>query len=490
MDGDKQVTANFQAIASGKLTVYGPGDFVGDRLTISLPDLKSGEYLAVIPVFASQSTAFDHVSLSLSPQNVQPAGTFRPAQVQVPGPRLPGDLAVVEVSRDLVERARSQEIRPLSQLRPQSFGKCPGPYTVGATRCDFWVISDRTTSPPTQVQISATVQRVSTNAVWFVQDGLTGEDVLSAAELDALVNKFERDIVGAVTGAFGGFQDFDQNGKVFIVLTPVVGLGGLFGYVYSADLYPDGSIPGVRSNEGDIFYATTPGPAVNNYGWPRADFLDYVLPGTMAHELKHLIATGYRVKSGQPLEEAWIEEPSAEVSRELAGYGTAYGRILDRARDALAAPENFRVVYAGRPSSAAAERAMYGFNFLLLWWVHEHAAAGFWKAWVQSGLTGVANLEQRTGRPFSDLMVDWALALLFDETGLLSGFEYASLNLRDPRWQKLGYRPLTAVNGLVLRSMAFFVGKGTDADATVVLTADRPSAMRVAVVRFQGPLPY
>jgi len=381
-------------------------------------------------------------------------------------------------------------LRPLSGLGTQGFGRCPGPYTVGATQCSFWVISDRSTSPPTQVEITATVRRISENAVWFVQDGLTGEDVLSPVELDGLAAKFEDRILGAVTDVFGGLRDFDGNDKVLVVLSPRVGQGGLFGYVFSADLYPDGSLPGVRSNEGDIVYLTTPGPAVNDYGWPRADFLNYVLPGTLAHELKHLIATGYRVEQGQPLEEVWVEEPSAEVAREISGYGTAYGRILDRAAEALAAPENFRVVYAGRPADPVAERAMYGFNFLLLWRIHESMPAGFWRGWVESGETGVANLEARTGRSFPELMTDWALTLLFDETGLLTGYEYAGLDLRDPRWQPLGYRVLDRVTDERLRSMAFFLGRGTGADATVTLNADRPEAMRVAVVRFPGPLGY
>ncbi len=490
VDADKQVTANFQAVASGRLTVYGPSDFVGQNLAISLPNLGVGEYLAVVPVFASQSTALDHVTIDLSPQGVQPVSLPTGARSLGTGPGIPSDLSVVEASRNLVEAVRARGVRPLSGLRPQGFGKCPGPYTPGSTQCSFWVISDRTTSPPTQVPITATVQRVSAHAVWFVQDGLTGNDILSEAELDDLVDKFENGIVGAVTDAFGDFQDFDGNQKIFVVLTPVVGQSGLFGYVYSADLYPDGTVPGVHSNEGDIVYATTPGPAIDIYHWSRTDFLGFVLPGTMAHELKHLIAVGYRVKQGLPLEESWVEEPSAEVSRELAGYGTAYGRILDRAKDALAAPENFRIVYASRPTTAAAERAMYGFNFLLLWRIHEGAPAGFWKSWVESGQTGVANLEARTGRSFPDLMVDWALTLLFDGTGLLPGYEYQHQDLRDPRWQKLGYHSLGPVTGQPLRSMAFYLGKGTGADATVTLTADLPGEMRVAVVRFSGPLGY
>ncbi len=489
LDADKQVTAVFQALASGRLTVYGPADFVGNTLTVDLPALKLGDYVALVPVYATQDASPDALTYSIQTQNlVAPAPAVGPQGV-ASAPTVPGDAAVVEASRRLVAGAEARGLRPLG-VGPQSFGKCPGPYTVGSTQCPFWVIRDRTASPPTQVKITATVQKVSPHAVWLVEDGLTGDNVLSSTELDALVQKFESGILQAVTGAFGGFQDFDNNGKILIVFSKYVGQGGLFGYVYSADLYPDGKFPGVHSNEGDIFYATTPGPAINTYRWPRADFLGYALPGTMAHELKHLVATGYRVKNGQPLEEAWVEEPSAEVAKELAGYGTAYGRIQPGAKAALAAPENFRIVHASRPTNATEEKAMYDFNFLLLWRLHETASAGFWKSWVQSGKTGIANLEAQTGKGFPDLLVDWALTLLFDHTGLLSGYGYAGFNLRDKSWQALGYHPLGAVANASLRSMAFYVGHGQGADARVTFTVDQPAKVRVAVVRFAGPLGY
>ncbi len=211
----------------------------------------------------------------------------------------------------------------------------------------------------------------------------------------------------------------------------------------------------------------------------------------MAHELKHLVAMGYRILNGLPWEEAWAEEPSAEVAKELAGYGTVYRRIQSRANVALPAPQNFRIVHVGYPSDDREMAAMYGFNFLLLWRIHEnYGREGFWRPWVQSRLTGIANLEARTGVSFTDLMVDWALTLLVDNTSFFPEYQYADLNLRDGTWKRLGYQALTSVSNQSLRSMAFYIGKGTGSDATVTLTVDDPSRIRVAVARFPRGLPY
>ncbi len=493
LDDDKFVTASFSTQASGALTVYGPGDFNGNTLTVQLPGLQPADYVALIPVYAGQDSSGtdpDGIQYAIATQNVATASLGPAAEAGPVGPFVPTDAPALQASRDFAARARDSGLEPLNrQVEAQGFSdNCPGPYQAGATQCDFWVFTDIGTSPPTQTLINATVQYVSASAVWFVEDGLTGDDVLSASELAALANTFETTVWPTIGTTFGNAADFDGNGKIFIVLSPKVGNAGLFGYVYSADLYVDsGSAP--RSNEGDIFYATTPGPPINLYSWTRDAFLNVALPGTMAHELKHLVAMGYRVANGFPLEEIWIEEPSAEVAKELSGFGTAQGRIQSRASDALANPEAFRIVHATRPPGAEG-RAIYGFNFLLMWRAHEKAGASLWKPWVQSDLVGIANFEAATGQSFADALVDWALTLLFDDTAQLAGYEYQNLALRDGSWQTLYYQPLAAVSNRTLRSMAFYVGRGTGADASVALTVSDPSRMRVAVVRFAGPLPY
>ena len=494
LDSNKQVTASFSIQASGALTVYGPGDFNGNTLTVQLPGLQPSDYVALIPVYAGQDSSGtdpDGIQYAITTQNVAAASLSRAEDVAPAEPTVPTDVPALQASHEFAAHARSAGLKPLNQQKAVTLGfndNCPGPYQVGVTQCDFWVFTDVSTSPPTQALINATVQYVSASAVWFIEDGLTGDDVVSASELGALANTFENTVWPTVSTTFGDAADFDGNGKIFIVLSPKVGNAGLFGYVYSADLYLDSGSP-PRSNEGDIFYATTPGPPINLYSWPRDAFLNIALPGTMAHELKHLVATGYRVAAGFPLEEIWIEEPSAEVAKELSGFGTAQGQIQSRASDALANPEAFRIVYATRPGGSEG-RAIYGFNFLLMWRAHEKVGASLWKPWVQSSLVGIANFEAATGQSFADALVDWALTLLFDDTARLAGYEYQNLALRDGSWQTLYYQLLATVSNRVLRSMAFYVGRGTGADATVTLTVSDPLRMRVAVVRFAGPLPY
>jgi len=493
MDTDKNVTAVFQTAASGNLTIYGPSDFSANTLTVSLPNLQSGERVAVIPIYASQDISPTALTYSIQTTNVvAPSPAFSVAEaLSSTSPLVPSDADILEASAELVNQARARGIKPLGQgVSPQAFQNCPGPYSAGSTQCTFYVISDRTTNPVTQTQITATVQYVSNNAVWFVQDGLSGDDLLTSSELQDLATAFENTIFPKITNVFGPATDVDGNNKIFIVLSPLVGDAGLFGYVYSVDLFPDGTFTGIRSNEGDIFYATTPGPPINTYGWSRTAFLSYGLPGTMAHELKHLVATGYRVLNGDPYEEAWVEEPSAEVAKELTGYGTSLGRIQARANVALPAPQDYRIVYDQRPGGIA-EQAMYGFNFLLLWRIHEqYGGDSFWKPWVQSGLTGIANLESQTGTTFEDLMVDWALTLLFDNTAFFANYQYNSLDLRDGTWTTLGYQNLVPVANQPLRSMAYYLGQGTGTDATVTINVDDPTKVRVVVARFPGALGY
>lgn len=161
----------------------------------------------------------------------------------------------------------------MSRVSPQAFQNCPGPYVVGQTRCDFWVLNDWERG--SQTRIDATVRYVSTYAVWFVQDGLSGDDALSSTELQSLAAALDNTIFPKVTGVFGQTADVDGNGKIFIVLSPLVGRANLLGYVTGVDLFREGTFSNRHSNEGDIFYVTTPGPFIGP-NLSRSDFLGYI----------------------------------------------------------------------------------------------------------------------------------------------------------------------------------------------------------------------
>jgi uncharacterized protein (DUF2141 family) len=488
---------------TGSLVFLRPNDFVGGKASVTLSALGTQERVAVIPVHASQSPSVDGFQYSISTFGVA-AQSLLPDEVQEPGLDSQTQGLLVEepatVSTDAHLRQLESDLRWTQQLQQAgakplggagrvsaqaTLGKCPGPYTVGSRQCSFWVRSG-----DTQQQITATLRHSSTNAYWFVQNEDASD--FSQTELQGLANDFETKVVPADRQYFGDFSDVDQNGKVFIVFSRLLGPQGLLGYVLPADLYSDlETAPhGIRSNEGDIFYAATPGTIG---GLPRSRYFGVTMPSTMVHELKHQIAVSTRLLSvpERPLEELWIEEGSAMAAQQLAGLGSQVNEVQSYARFGLAAPQDFRVVHAERPTGAEEGLSIYGYNFLLVWRAAEKKGhANFWKSWVAGPTSGMANLEAHTGTPFSELMLDWASTMMLDHSGMLTGYDYQGFNLRDGSWSMLGYSPLSASATGTARSMSYWVGRGTGGGATITVQARNSAQPYAVVMRLPGALPY
>ena len=211
------------------------------------------------------------------------------------------------------------------------------------------------------------------------------------------------------------------------------------------------------------------------------------------HELKHLISYGVRLSSSPieqvQLEPRWAEEASGVAAEELSPYGSAVTGYA-QSRAFLGEPENFRVV--SDINSGAQEASYYGYNFLLFWRIAERVGhENFWKTWTAGPEIGIANVEKNAPAlgSFADMMADWGTTLMFDGTGLVSGYDYTKLDLRDGTWQPLAYRPLGGPVTGATRSLAAYVGRGTGQDVTLTIETDDPTPYAV-VVRFTGALPY
>ncbi len=311
-----------RSLAPGEVGVLRPQDFVNGQVSVGFDGLGADERVAVIPVHATQDTDTDGLDYALEVNGIAPNAGIAD---QPTNPRATFEtmhLRMLERNRALADERIKAGARLLNQggVRRQGLGKCAAPYTVGAKRCDFFVFSSATTND--QTQIRATLRFESRSAYWFVQD----EDAqdISDAELEGLANLFEATLVPSDRRYFGEFPDVDANNKVLIVFSHLLGPNGLLGYVSPLDFFADdGRNP--RSNEGDIFYATTPGSVAKRY--PRAEFLGKVMPATMVHELKHLIVDGLRMAHHVRHEELWLEEPSAVAAEQLAGVGAQTGSI-------------------------------------------------------------------------------------------------------------------------------------------------------------------
>lgn len=506
------------------LHLLGPEDMVGGSVVLSFGNLGSGESVAIIPVNADKSVATEAMPYTLTASGFGSPAMARPAEPSAAGvasPELSARLRAhssrahssrslaksptsspiqkrfagqgssrhhalhdrhVEIlaeSQALARDLRAKQARPNADRSPAagSFDNCLAPYSVGK-ECTFYLSNENNDEITTELRYE------TANAYWFVDKNDLGD--LSSADFEALGQDFEDTIVPADTEYFGPFSDVDNNDKIFIVFSNLLWDMGVLGYVYSIDLYTDEEIfpaYGIHSNEGDIFYATSPGPVVDEGYATKKEYIDTVLPATMVHELKHLIAAGVRFANDTEQEELWIEEGSAQAAQELIGLGDSQYYAEPMFRD----PQNFNLVYSDRPAGVAGS-AIYGYSFTFVWRVAEQLGhENFWLDWTAGPDVGIKNLEAHTGKSFDTLVQDWGLTLMFDHTSILSGYDYESLSLRQG-WPTLGYSPLANATGNT-RSFAYYLGTGQGGAASVAFTssAAKPHLM---VVRFDGSLSY
>ncbi|MGQ0563206.1 MAG: Ig-like domain-containing protein [Gemmatimonadota bacterium] len=275
----------------------------------------------------------------------------------------------------------------------------------------------------------------------------------------------------------------DQNGRIFMVFSPVVNAlqdGGIAGFVTSGDFFPTGSC--AASNVGEYFYARA--PTSPDAGFATGTIEDWArrVRTVIVHEVKHI--TSFAEKFASPLvlppdyfdRNTWLEEASAMMAEELwartvfgyrqRGNADYLSSIYCEVRPApnpswpqcqptrprslldhfffvynyLENPEAFSAIGAADPN----DFNFYGSGWLLLRWVIDTYAASeaaFLLAMNRDMVApGTANLEARTGKPFADLMSDFALALALDD--------YPNFAAKDPKHAIVSWNTRDVFRGL------------------------------------------
>jgi hypothetical protein len=184
---------------------------------------------------------------------------------------------------------------------------------------------------------------------------------------------------------------------------------------------------------------------------------------TLIHEAKHIAAFAGRIKNNLAPEDLAWEEGMARNAEEL--YARTFYGTLAKQNTGYAASIRCDNLYAS-PAPPCANRplmmlrhfdglysylatpgglSMLGrtnapdFTFYASAWSVERWAndifstteSQFFKDWTLSGVTGVANLEARTGQPWEQSLGEWSLAMYTDD---LPGFTPANAHLRFLSW--------------------------------------------------------
>ncbi len=332
---------------------------------------------------------------------------------------------------------------------------------------------------------------------------------------------------------FGGVPDINGDGRVNVFVSPVVGENA--GFVWPGDFLSGDACAG--SNAMELIYVNE--TQLRALG-PEQQNTHYNALPMIVHEMKH-VSSVYRRTAAQSLHPTWIEEGTAEIAAERssrkameASGGVAQEALLTRdhypPRDgAIISPENYGMLLAlarttlaytaqtnSLVSDPSPEHTFYGSS----WHFHRflgdayggasrRADGDFFTALNDSTApAGSAGIETMTGKPVSELIVEYATAMMLNGAGVPQpertfrtyDFPSATFQLFRPEFQPEGlypwprsgpapapFRSGTWVGGLAPGGIRFydFESDGTGSGIEIeVNTGDLPG-LRVVFARLR-----
>lgn len=316
-------------------------------------------------------------------------------------PSTGSDEAPLRDLADLARRMRGVSNLPLDVALP--------PLAVGdLQQFDALVLPADPGQVPERRTASAEVRAISAHAYFLVE---TGSDV-TQEQIDEAARVFEEE-VWPLTAELGLPPDpgVDRDPRIVILhadLGPAVG-----GYVSDEDSYRREAAP--HSNQREMLYLNL---NVRPLGGP-----DYI--HVLAHEFQHLVHRRY-----DQGEDTWVNEGLSEVAAGLAtgSGGGFHGAFLDK-------PDTQLTVW----SDLADSTAHYGAASLFVSYLLEQTGAAPRLLVSQAG-DGVEGVEQfllaaGSGRTFEEMVADWTVANLLDQSS--GPYGYGELDVSEPDTQAI-----------------------------------------------------
>ncbi|HOY66460.1 MAG TPA: hypothetical protein PLP29_06190 [Candidatus Ozemobacteraceae bacterium] len=274
----------------------------------------------------------------------------------------------------------------------------------------FRIYSGGTLEFPTYSSRTGVLRRIGTYCKLFVDpveygglSAVAGAYAITDAQLDEMVDNFDKKIYPLMTVGYGPSYDLDGDGKVAVFLSPLVTRKRYAGF-----FDPENFTTSSDSNQRDMFCMWTP-----DASWKDEAWLDATCE-TIAHEFQHLINYSDRLKKvnyrmGSVVdEEVWLDEAlsmGAEIRyRLLVGDLAGEGRYNDY------------VSYISKTQLTIFSNELweYGCVGLFAHYLYEQGGADRIRSLVTSGLQGAANINAAFAnhsnsqlRSFSDIQANW-----------------------------------------------------------------------------------
>lgn len=266
---------------------------------------------------------------------------------------------------------------------------------------------------------------------------------------------------------FGDPLAFDahtnDDGRLYMLFSQRVNeMGGVLGFVWSADFYDPADINCPAANQAEIFYAVAPTNTDDNLDFSSLRGWRHQMRTVVIHEAKHIASYAERfARSASTFEVSWLEEATAMISMELwARHVFGFGQHEKLTYDVSVHCEVHPESCGGTPRAVQSHfvwlyrylansedftplrsptdnvAAFYGSGWSLVRWVLDHYGGSEQQLLramnTNPTLSGVGNLEVAAGMLFGEMIGDWSLALATDDWPV--PFTAESPRLTMPSW--------------------------------------------------------
>jgi hypothetical protein len=335
------------------------------------------------------------------------------------------------------DQARDVAARVGAPARLKSSARVAGPDEA-PPYLKFYVldtVSGSVLDPGNYTNVTADLRYIGTKCLVYADVDTLADPANNFDQIhfQQLGQAFDNPIEATNVQYFGTYSDVDGNGKVIILISPVVNrltpdnsqTGFIAGFFLSLDLYQAGQVPAGTTNHAEIFYllAADPGAQWGN-PFPIDDTAEENI-GTTAHEHEHMISFSHRIfNEGGSTQETWLEEGMAHMAEDLNGM---HGANINRADIYLQNPGAISLEHATAPLSQR------GGIYLFLRLLVDRYGPEILQDIVQSPCRGRACIQDVTGENFYDLVAEFFAALYLSGKGITTDarFNYWSIDLAD-----------------------------------------------------------
>ena len=416
----------------------------------------NGATYLIVPEFASNQPSNTLFPYSFATGNLVAAATsaqrvsaMRAGVTQAPSARA-GTLPAwrpmhAQQALDRTLRSRARRPSALSRIMTRRGGLAPRlgaviapPPPVGSTR-SFQVLSNVTS--PTWKAVTAQLAYAGTNLLLYI-DQATPANGFTPTQLQSFGQLFDSTLYPIDTLTFGVPSDVDQNGRVIMLMSPVVNgdtpastcaTQGFIAGFFDEEDFNGPTDP--NSNQGEIFYSIVPDPTGTASCAHSVANVGAEVPAVFLHEMQHLINFSQHVivHSGTP-SSGWLDEGLSIVAEEQGSlyYEQKCPPPSCRSDPAQLFPDSSQgfiqsflydsYQYALLPDTASLTLhddsedgfSWRGGDWALVRYLGDQHGAAFYKLLEQGPSDGVADLEAAVGQPFPTFFADFGLALYTD----------------------------------------------------------------------------